>query len=611
MVNEGGPYLEKGESIILTTDRVSVNSVQYDMLLTTRNLILVQAGHTRFQPIMYPLLSILSVKGGKTANGELVISLFFDETGGEDNPGPMVLVFSQKPGEQRLRERDDWIKKLMKLIVSVRQEITIKGSSPTGQQGGIQPSLRRTFAPERSIPYKTVPDTHPAHVELIIIPDEPEPPGTPEYDEPEVIPLSRAEEEIPGVVDRVAESPGTPEYDEPEVIPLSRAEEEIPGVVDRVAESPGTPEYDEPEVIPLSRAEEEIPGVVDQVAESPGIKEYDEPEVIPLTRAEEEIPGVGDLVTESPCIQENGEPEVIPLTRAEEEIPGVDDQVAESPGTPENGEPNTAGITDTHEENTVSKIGPETLTREEITVFTQKDTGYPDPSLSPEQIVVDSPQDSPKKDSEPKETKTSLPGEGQESFLQPLAEATSPPETPPPSTGPGSRRRAFIAVTAIMIIILLIAGPVVYYSSYRAPPGVVEPAPIPTHALQLTPEITPVIIPTTGVWVRVEYPGNYYGWLGSPGALRGINSSGDQLYKMPESARFIQVNMYKQDYSGNTLTVQVYREGKIINNRTVSVPGGSIEIIIDTKTGIPPTLTPVVTQSENQTEPRGGRIMYF
>ncbi len=65
MVKKGGPYLESGESIILTTDRIRVNSVQYDMLLTTRNLILVDVGHTRFQPLMYPLLSILSVKGGK------------------------------------------------------------------------------------------------------------------------------------------------------------------------------------------------------------------------------------------------------------------------------------------------------------------------------------------------------------------------------------------------------------------------------------------------------------------------------------------------------------------------------------------------------------------
>ncbi len=98
MVKMGGPYLERGETIVLTTDRVRFNSLQHDVLLTTRNLILVDAGQDRFQPSMYPLLSILSVKGGKTANGESVISIFFHEPEGRDDSEPMILVFSQQPG---------------------------------------------------------------------------------------------------------------------------------------------------------------------------------------------------------------------------------------------------------------------------------------------------------------------------------------------------------------------------------------------------------------------------------------------------------------------------------------------------------------------------------
>src|SRR5665647_1752878 len=195
MEKTGGPYLESGESIILTTDRVRVNSVQYEVMLTTRNLILVDAGNIRFQPSMYPLMSILSVKGGKTANGELVISLFFNETRGNDESGPMVLVFSPQPGEQRKSERDEWIKKLMKLIVSVRQETNENGSSPADQKNGIQPSFRRTFAPEMSVPYKSAPDTRPAHVEFSIIPDEADDPALSEGTEPEVIPGTHTIEE--------------------------------------------------------------------------------------------------------------------------------------------------------------------------------------------------------------------------------------------------------------------------------------------------------------------------------------------------------------------------------------------------------------------------------
>jgi len=67
MAKTGSPYLESGESFILTTDRVRVNTVQYDLLLTTRYLILIDVRYAQFQPQMIPLLTIQSVKGGKTA----------------------------------------------------------------------------------------------------------------------------------------------------------------------------------------------------------------------------------------------------------------------------------------------------------------------------------------------------------------------------------------------------------------------------------------------------------------------------------------------------------------------------------------------------------------
>ncbi len=228
---------------------------------------------------------------------------------------------------------------------------------------------------------------------------------------------------------------------------------------------------------------------------------------------------------------------------------------------------------------------------EESQISAQKDTGYSDLPLPPEQIVTSSLQFSPTEESKPSEAEPSQSGNVQESLPQPDV-ATTPPQSP----GTGSRRRVFIAFTAIIVIILILAGAGVYYSAYRAPPFTVEPLPSPTPTitltidptLQQTPVPAPVIIPANGVWVRVDYFGDYYGWLGLPGSLRGINNTGVQIYKMPESAGIIQVNVYTQDYSGKPLTVTVYRDGKIINNRTVSVPKGYIELLLDTKTGNPP-----------------------
>ncbi|MFY9800626.1 MAG: hypothetical protein WAK10_05210, partial [Methanoregula sp.] len=343
---------------------------------------------------------------------------------------------------------------------------------------------------------------------------------------------------------------------------------------------------------------EEIPVDSYQVTESPApLKDF------------EEIPVDSYQVTESPA----------PL-KDFEEIPVDSYQVTESTvaiAPPE--VPDTSAFTDTQKENEELITTHEASPMEESQISAQKDTGYSDLPPPPEQIVTSSLQFSPTEESEPSDAEQSQSGNVQESFPQPDVTTAPPQPTPHLSPATGSRRRVYIAFTAIIVIILIIAGAGVYYSAYRAPPFTVEPLPSPTPTitltidptLQQTPLSTPVIIPANDVWVRVDYFGNYYGWLGLPGSLRGINNTGVQLYKMPESAGIIQVNVYTQDYSGKPLTVTVYRDGKIINNRTVSVPNGYIQLLLDTKTGNPPGLSPVVTQSDNQTGSNGGRIVYF
>jgi len=61
----GSPYLNSGEAIILTTDRVSADAVPYDVMLTTTRIFLMDSRYERFEPRIIPLSSILSVQGGK------------------------------------------------------------------------------------------------------------------------------------------------------------------------------------------------------------------------------------------------------------------------------------------------------------------------------------------------------------------------------------------------------------------------------------------------------------------------------------------------------------------------------------------------------------------
>jgi hypothetical protein len=608
MAKTGSPYLESGESLILTTDRISVNTVQYDMLLTTRYLVLVDVRYVQVQPQMIPLLTIQSVKGGKTANGELVITLFFTETDSSGGPDSMVLLFSQKPFEQRKRERDDWLKTLMGLIVAARQETSYESISTADPEIGIRPAKRRPISPEIPHPFTKVVESRPAQIELVILPDEPESPVISE-ETPEIPEMSffgeRTEPELtpsPGASQELTESP--------EALPIP-----VPVVEETAIGSPGSVSPDsiltpEPvvEETAISSQESLSPDTVTLVPdfeESPGNQENDtgsqKTVSVTLMAAVKSLssPQGGSSVPGYPPLSAIEEtPEVTPKVRELEDIvlpPEALNSVASSYLPEEKPEP---------------LVSPETPAIEEKPVSSQNETVPPDLSPTPEPVTVESPT-VPRQDARHSEQVPPEAGNGDEPVKQPAPDATPPtPESPLPPAGPGSRRPTFIAIAAIILILLGIAGVMVFYPLTPTETGV-EPTPLPTPTIQQSPQPTPVIIPPTGVWVRVGYPRSYYGWVGNTGSIRGVNGTGDQIYKIPETEGIVQVQMYKPDNSGDTLTVEVYRDGKVISLRNVSTPMGSVELLIDAKTGHPPAMTPVVTPSGNQTGSNAGRIMYF
>jgi hypothetical protein len=672
MAKMGSPYLESGESLILTTDRVSVNTVQYDVLLTTRYLILVDVRYDQFQPQMIPLLTIQSVKGGKTANGELVITLFFTETGSSGKSESMVLLFSQQPGEQRKRERDEWLKTLMGLVVSVRQETSYDSLTTADPEIGIRPSKRRQISPEIPHPYTKVVETRSAQIELIIIPDEPEFPVFSEgkqklpdmafpgeETESEVTPAPCVMEETPGASQELTESsdtilPSIPVFEETTV-----DSQEVEGSLDTI--SPPIPAFEETPVdsqeverlqdaispplpvfegtpdaaqevdgSPYTLSPPEVPIIVESALVHE--EESESHDTVTLVPAFEEIPGAPEADSGTPksvtvsllaAVKSLSSPQgrtglpdmVLPPRPGIEAIPGASPEVTGSPDTllpPE--VPKIVASSYTQEEKQEEKaepiLPPETSTIEKKPVASHEDTVSPDLPTSPELLTVESPA-VPGQDSPLAELMSPGAGKMDESVQQPAPEATPhTPGSPPPSAGPGSRRQTFIAVAAIILIILGIAGVLIFYPQNSTAPSV-EPIPLLTPTIQQSPQTTPVIMPTTGVWVRVGYPRNYYGWVGNTGSMRGVTGSGDQIYKIPESDSIVQVQIHKEDNSGDTLTVEVYRDGDVMSHRTVSIPMGSIELLIDAKTGNPPGMIPVVTPSNNQTGSSGGRIMYF
>jgi hypothetical protein len=73
----GSPYLNSGEAIVLTTDRVNADALLYDLMLTTERIVLIDNRYARFEPRIIPLSAIMSVQGGKTPGHDPVITLLF------------------------------------------------------------------------------------------------------------------------------------------------------------------------------------------------------------------------------------------------------------------------------------------------------------------------------------------------------------------------------------------------------------------------------------------------------------------------------------------------------------------------------------------------------
>jgi hypothetical protein len=168
--------------------------------------------------------------------------------------------------------------------------------------------------------------------------------------------------------------------------------------------------------------------------------------------------------------------------------------------------------------------------------------------------------------------------------------------SPPPPAQPSNPK--LIAVTAIVIIVALVAGAFIYASVLQGNTGepmvppvttiittaaTVIPTPIitetPVPQITLTPTPRPTaMIPDKGVWVKIQYAGNFTGRVGTSGNLKEVNASGDQYYQIPINDGIVEVLVQKEDGSGNVLTVEIYQNGRLVNHSTKATPFGAVEV---------------------------------
>ncbi|MDD1686555.1 hypothetical protein [Methanoregula sp.] len=131
-----------------------------------------------------------------------------------------------------------------------------------------------------------------------------------------------------------------------------------------------------------------------------------------------------------------------------------------------------------------------------------------------------------------------------------------------------------------------------------------QPTETPTPAQVVTAATTPVpqvLIPETGVWVRIEYTGNYTASIGTSGAMREISGSGTQVYQVPAKDIIVDASVDKLDDSGTLLTVSIYSNGKLVNSGTTTSPHATLDVHADLRTPAPtPTVTKIVVTAASK-----------
>ncbi len=172
-----------------------------------------------------------------------------------------------------------------------------------------------------------------------------------------------------------------------------------------------------------------------------------------------------------------------------------------------------------------------------------------------------------------------------------------------PPTAPSAKPKVF-AIVGIIIVILAIAGGAFIYSTISGEIPVEPSVPlvtpaittavtiVPTPSVQQTPvpQITtvpttqiPSMIPEKGIWVKVAYAGNFSGRVGTSGDLRQVNATGEQYYQLAITEGIVEATIQKLDGTGRQLTVEVYRNGKMVAQDSKTGPLATVDLRVDLK----------------------------
>ena len=178
--------------------------------------------------------------------------------------------------------------------------------------------------------------------------------------------------------------------------------------------------------------------------------------------------------------------------------------------------------------------------------------------------------------------------------LQDGVQSSAPNNLACPDPAKVPKKSPFFKIAAIILVIVVIIGVVVVIGQITK--GKTQPSqnlgttsvmttvetPIPTPIPTPTPVPTLVprpqyIIPSTGTWVRIQYPGNFAGYIRIRGIFTQVNDTVEQFIQLPASDGVISGSIGKQDGSVDNLTVGIYKNGALVFTKNTRKPLGEID----------------------------------
>ncbi len=527
-----GPYLKSGESIILTTDRVLIDDIEYDLILTSHRLALVDSNHHIDQPQVVPFDTIISVKGETTPAREPCITIAVVDPDNIENEKTLKLIFTQQPYQDRSAECDLWVKKMIEHIVSVRQEPATAGKQPVEvKPRETHATIRRFVAPEKLRP----------HIEI------------PQYRKPSEELLAALQKTAQEQQDHAPDEPGQYEREETSAVPVLAQEQEIRQIPSIAKSIPFNKLVNDKEAM---QSEEKTGQSVPELPFTEPVPEHaKEKEELPSPVIAEENLGMS---VPDPGNQESVSTE--PVDDIEKFAGVYADKIpapAVSYGTLP--EPETTGE--------MPAVEPQTPEAE-----SQEGTGLPHNVVFPV-----------------------LPGSHTQSEPPKTPNKGSPPVSVEPSSpgmSKGKKRTGILVAIVLVLLVVLGATAIIFLLS---PAGLMSSTHNTTVAPIVTspPVITAIqtsAIPPQGVWLKVTYNGTFEGSYGNPGPAnqQEIRGSGEQFYAIKNGNDLIQARFQKLDNSGNTLTVEIYNNGTMVKQFSKSSPKAEIDFLVDPTTGNPP-----------------------